>query len=359
MSKDKWSMQDVTDVVSREAGITKTLADDFFRAFIAVLEEGLSVDEQVRIKDFGTFRRTWVAPRKSVNVQTGEDIVIDGYHKVVFVPERALKERVNLPFAHLEPVVLDAVAVSGSVPDEDAPLTVLSEQADEIKNLLSEIQSMSPLVPAEPEKKRAGVEIAPPVQPVVEVQAEAKSRSFQFDATTIQPIDERRHSPMPRVLAVVAACLVVSVGAYFAVMPVQHWVNRVFFGYDTAAYDAVHTQVVAGMTPAATEQAVPTSEEAEPDSFRLAFDNRLLHPEYQATETLNRGSRLAHLADRYYGSPYFWVYIYEANMEAIPDPNQVREGAVVHIPRMDPRLVDADSPRALEAAWALRDKYLQ
>ena len=97
MSKAKLTMQDIVNTIAGKAGVTKTAAEEFFRAWMAVTEEVLLADGQVKVRGFGTFRRVWMAPRTSVTVQTGEDILLDGYYRVVFVPDRELKERVNEP----------------------------------------------------------------------------------------------------------------------------------------------------------------------------------------------------------------------------------------------------------------------
>ena len=63
--------------------------------------------DSVRIKDWGTFKLQWNAPRKSVDVNTGEDIIIDGYYRVAFTPDAELRDLANEPYAHLEAVVID------------------------------------------------------------------------------------------------------------------------------------------------------------------------------------------------------------------------------------------------------------
>ena len=397
MSKAKLTMQDIVNTIAGKAGVTKTAAEEFFRAWMAVTEEVLLADGQVKVRGFGTFRRVWMAPRKSVNVQTGEDILLDGYYRVVFVPDRELKERVNEPYAHLEPVVLDGESEAAQPVTEPDPLATLAEQADEIKGLLSEIRAMSaaavpagevaarpePAAPAAdeppaPEEETSPVEASPGDVSKEETPAREEKASpaatpqeepSQPQETPPAPAETApKDTPLPpplpkrrtgwRVVLGVLAAAVVLTAAYFGIMPVQHWVNKVFLGYDTRTYDAVHERWEARQT--APAQSLPQS--AAPvaaDTFQQAFDSRFDHREYLATERLNPGSRLAHLADRYYGSPYFWVYIYEANREAIPDPDHVQVGTRVRIPKLPSLLIDPESPRAVEAALALREQYLK
>ena len=147
MNKEKISSQEIIDLVASKASVSKRAAEEFLKVMIASVEEGLQAGEVVKIKNFGTFKLQWNEPRKSVNVQSGEEILIAGYYKVVFVPDTALKEQVNEPFAHLEPVELDVQTKKNELIIEDAvasdPLRLFNEQAFEIKNLISEIQALS------------------------------------------------------------------------------------------------------------------------------------------------------------------------------------------------------------------------
>ena len=150
MSKDKLSAQNIVDELAAKASVNKKTAEDFLKVFISTLEDTLMGEEPVKVKNFGTFKILWIEPRKSVNVKTGEEIILNGYYKIDFTPDNVLKERVNEPFAHLEPVVLDEAVtqpektVADASPQMD-PLKTLNEQADEIKNLLSEIKSLTPV----------------------------------------------------------------------------------------------------------------------------------------------------------------------------------------------------------------------
>lgn len=146
MNKDKISSQEIIDLVSSKASVSKRAAEEFLKVMISSIEEALLAGEVVKIKNFGTFKLQWNEPRKSVNVQTKEEIMLAGYHKVSFTPDTVLKELVNEPFAHLEPVELDVedigpIQEGTNVPLD--PLRIFTEQASEIKNILDEIQALS------------------------------------------------------------------------------------------------------------------------------------------------------------------------------------------------------------------------
>ena len=150
MSKDKISTQEIAELLSLKAGISKKAADDFIKQLFVTIEDNLLAGEQVKIKNLGTFKLQWNEPRKSVNVQTGEEIILAGYNKVSFTPDAGLKDLVNEPYAHLEPVVLDEnnEPEQEEMPEPETdvlpdPLRIFTEQANEIKDILSEIQSLS------------------------------------------------------------------------------------------------------------------------------------------------------------------------------------------------------------------------
>ncbi len=139
MNKDKISSQEIIDLVATKLSISKRVSEEFLKNMFSTIEEALLAGESVKLKNFGTFKLQWNEPRKSVNVNTGEEIVLEGYNKITFVPDNSLKDIVNEPFAHLESVVLDDVVLEKQAPTD--PLRMFNEQALEIKNILSEINS--------------------------------------------------------------------------------------------------------------------------------------------------------------------------------------------------------------------------
>jgi len=148
MNREKISSQEIIDLVATKASVSKRAAEEFLKVMIASIEEALLAGEVVKIKNFGTFKLLWNEPRKSVNVQSHEEITLAGYYKVGFVPDAVLRVQVNEPFAHLEPVELDVKtnANDRGEKNEDAaldPLRIFTEQATEIRSLISEIQALS------------------------------------------------------------------------------------------------------------------------------------------------------------------------------------------------------------------------
>lgn len=103
----KTSIQRIAEAVASKHNCTQKEAEDFVQALFKAINEGLDTDKVVKLKGLGTFKVVGVKPRESVNVNTGERVVISGHDKVSFTPDAAMKDLVNKPFAQFETVVLN------------------------------------------------------------------------------------------------------------------------------------------------------------------------------------------------------------------------------------------------------------
>ena len=103
----KTALQLIADAVAKKHKITVKEAERFVSSMFDVMNEGLKTDKLVKVKGLGTFKVQAVKPRESVNVNTGERVLIEGHDKVSFTPDTTMKELVNKPFALFETVVLN------------------------------------------------------------------------------------------------------------------------------------------------------------------------------------------------------------------------------------------------------------
>ena len=103
----KTALQLIADTIAKKHKITVKDAEKFVSAMFDVMNEGLKTDKLVKVKGLGTFKVQAVKPRESVNVNTGERVLIEGHDKVSFTPDATMKELVNKPFAQFETVVLN------------------------------------------------------------------------------------------------------------------------------------------------------------------------------------------------------------------------------------------------------------
>ena len=163
-----WS--ELRRMLATRADVSEKDANTFLTALNAHIIDALKRDKQVKINGLGTFKLQAVAPRKSVNVTTGEEIIIEGYNKVVFNPEASLKELVeSSTVSDSQTVTRTTIYVESETMD---PLKKLGAQAEEIVDLLSDLgqevspqKSKSDAQPEEPEEVEEPVVPEEPAEP--------------------------------------------------------------------------------------------------------------------------------------------------------------------------------------------------
>ncbi len=126
---EKITLPTLVSLLADKTGKQKKQCEDFLREFFNTLVDAMEAGENVRIKSLGTFKVVAVEPRKSVNVNTGEQMEIPGHNKIVFVPAKELAEEVNAPFAMFESIeipdnaledpLLSSESVSAAQAEED------------------------------------------------------------------------------------------------------------------------------------------------------------------------------------------------------------------------------------------------
>lgn len=172
----KFTLSTLAAKLAEKSGLSQTEAELFIRKMFDVLNQGLEADKQVKMRWLGTFKVTTVKDRESVDVNTGERIVIEGRDKISYTPDNILKEIVNKPFAQFETVVVndgvdfDDIDKKFETPTEE-PEEVPSEVQSEIEVPKEEIviaevkapEKEDPIAPELP-KPVASVELTSPVE---------------------------------------------------------------------------------------------------------------------------------------------------------------------------------------------------
>ena len=173
----KFTLSTLAAKLAEKSGLSQTEAELFIRKMFDVLNQGLEADKQVKMRWLGTFKVTTVKDRESVDVNTGERIVIEGRDKISYTPDNILKEIVNKPFAQFETVVVndgvdfDDIDKKFETPTEE-PEEVPSEVQSEIEVPKEEIviaevkapEKEDPIAPEQP-KPVASVEPTPVEEP--------------------------------------------------------------------------------------------------------------------------------------------------------------------------------------------------
>ena len=161
-------------MLTSKMGLEVAEAEAFITAMFKVVNEGLKEDKLVKIKGLGTFKLTKVSARESVDVNTGERIVIEGREKISFTPDNYMRDLVNSPFSQFETVVLsDGVDFSAidekyalNELEDDSSLLLSNEEsletiAEEPKNILSSIEEAKEALAQLNEKEEKGTVVEP------------------------------------------------------------------------------------------------------------------------------------------------------------------------------------------------------
>ena len=104
---NKSSLSVLAKAVASKRGLTQAEAERFIATMFEVAGAGIQEDKLLKMKWLGTFKITSVKDRESVDVNTGERILIEGRDKISFTPDNILKEIINKPFAHFDTVVVN------------------------------------------------------------------------------------------------------------------------------------------------------------------------------------------------------------------------------------------------------------
>lgn len=133
------TVKDIAKILVAKHKLSNVEAEIFIQMIVEVVHEGLLRDRQVKIKGFGTFKLQAMKERSSVNVNTGEKVLIGEHDKITFTPDNVMKDLINKPFAQFETVpinddspLLDNSSVSDTDTDEDA------ETVTEVKDITEE-----------------------------------------------------------------------------------------------------------------------------------------------------------------------------------------------------------------------------
>lgn len=129
----KSAIQLITSALAKQHNLSADDAAAFVDAFFDIISSELKNGNQVKIKGLGTFKVQAVKPRESVNVNTGERVLIEGHDKISFTPDTVMKELVNKPFSQFETVV-----INDGVDTEELERIPAEDSSDEVKSELDD-----------------------------------------------------------------------------------------------------------------------------------------------------------------------------------------------------------------------------
>jgi len=418
----KITLQDIIDRIAEQNGVTKKLSEDFLRELLAIVEETLSKGDVVKIKGFGTFKLLPVEERKSVNVQTGEEMTIPAHNKISFTPEKELKAAINKPYSHLETYILSQDGPVDNMPEEEN-----EEEENEEEQPVAVVEADEQIVIVE--KEQQTIIIIKEKEEVMSIEKEEEQLQPQpevakekIEKKTLSEIIERGEEPLPEVieknephpvdpgkiqtentgkkkkynskwgiLLIILGLIALLVWLWWDYSPQRIHVKdrtETAVNLDNDELDEEEEPFSnVGIIDETAENAYVYKEQEDVDSitpnpnrapefpgeymFDEKFDFRLLdfmqssYPNMKLITygtprkvELKAGRRLTLVALEYYGHKQFWVYIYFYNTDIIKDPNNIPAGTVIKVPRLDKSLADPNNQATIDVAREIQRDLL-
>ncbi len=345
MANEKLTWLELRKAVAEYANISEQEAGQFLNALLDGVIEGLKVDKQVKIKGLGSFSLKAVAPRKSVNIATGETFTIEGYNKLTFSAESMLKESVE---KRLEQPRTGAVL---SELNND-PLKKLGEQADEIVDILAElgqavtkpsleVEEVVEVPEVSKEETAETIEESASVEPAEEP---AEKPTAEVEK---QPIVKPSPTPKPTCKCHKWACWVIFAVILLGIAGTGFYFRETIMQWWQCVQDCQQ----------ATEEVVVEEVVEEPIVVSLA-DQPREYVNFIGIERVGQDSRLAWIAYKYYAQKDLWVFIYEANRDLIKHPSKVHPGVYIRIPELSEEYRNLYNPELRQLVDSLATMYL-
>lgn len=168
------NLKDIAKHLVEKHELTAADAEYFVAQFIETLQDSVLSEKLVKVKGLGAFKLTPISARESIDVNTGDRIVIEGRDKITFTPDNAMKDLVNRPFSQFDTVVLNA----GVAFDE-----AMEDNISEIKNAS----------PSNQEKKECSIGITNEKQAVALAEEENKNQAVNSDVTEKEDSEVREN----------------------------------------------------------------------------------------------------------------------------------------------------------------------
>ena len=192
---NKLTLNNIAKVLVEKNGLEPKEAMMFTTAMFDLIHDRLNEEGIVKVKGLGTFKMIRVEARESINVRTGERVLIDSHAKITFTPDAVMKELVNKPFSQFETVVLnDDVEFTDMKSEETTDETNNSEQSESLVDVVSEGGTPEPAPEPAPEPV---AEPTPEPAPLVASEPVAEVAPEPAPEVAPEPVAEVAPEPTP------------------------------------------------------------------------------------------------------------------------------------------------------------------
>ncbi len=372
---EKITLPTLVSLLADKTGKQKKQCEDFLREFFNTLVDAMEAGENVRIKSLGTFKVVAVEPRKSVNVNTGEQMEIPGHNKIVFVPAKELAEEVNAPFAMFESIeipdnaledpLLSSESESAAQAEEDPLLSSATSDPSESAAQAEEDPLPSSAISDQTVSAAQAAGFPEPDEDSdeneqeFEIENESGLDSFPIVSQLNEEHTETRRNYrfLLGFACGVACAAVICLCAYLFFF--EKWVATVSEEKNTEV--SVQAETSGQLTDADVRQ-VPEPDVSDSDKKDLieASDADSKNEQMAKTEqtaevptrpsdepvfdTITKTRYLTTMAKEHYGNYNLWPYIYEENKAILGHPDRIRPGTKVIVPPLSKYGVNPSDP---------------
>ena len=362
---NRLSMQDIIDMLASQHDIPIEDAEKFIDELFNVIELGLTADELVKIKDFGTFKITLIQERESVDVNTQEKIVIPSHRRINFTPSQTLKSLVNKPFAHFETTLLNDGIVLEDVKEDDP----FDDEEDDYKSVDSDKPLSTNTIDALHESAALidNIQMSGSNDNKEDSSTEVDSEN-SFQTITQNNNQEEVETPftpdtIPPILPIDTANVAdVKSKPKRSFLPwyiatAVFMVLLVLLSYNLYQKNNIPTKhdIEQSDIPKPIEEAPSVIQETIPEEVVETVKTI----EHEETVNIEAGKTLRLIALDKYGSREFWVYIYLENKDKIKNPDVVPVGLELVLPTKSKYDMNANTPESVAKAKKLGDEEMK
>lgn len=395
---EKVTLAGLTARLSVRTGDTKRQTEDFLRELFALIAGELEKGESVKVPGLGVFKSIEVEARKSVNVNTGEETMIPGHRKIVYMASKELSATVNEPFSMFQTIELTDEAVTeleGAEAAEPEPEAVCDvpfastvyelEEPEVIAESELERESAqeaeSELIPDQPEAFQPASEESPDSDDDTKDLNDLRDTKDLKDSKDLTDSDISEGSEVPDIpkkrfwpgflIGFAAACLIafVAVWALFQYGVLSS--ERLAGAEPKAESEAIAATSVSAGVPAEVPAVEPDKSKSEPEP--AAKEPEVQKPEVQKSvseaeteppvptqpsdkkvyDTITKTRYLTTMAKDHYGNYHLWPYIYKENEKILGHPDRIRPGTKVVVPPLSKYGVNPDNKADIDKAKKL------
>lgn len=389
---EKVTLAGLTARLSVRTGDTKRQTEDFLRELFALISDELEKGESVKVPGLGVFKSIEVEARKSVNVNTGEETLIPGHRKIVYMASKELSATVNEPFNMFQTIELSDEAVTeleGAEAAEPEPEAVCDvpfastvyelEEPEVIAESELERESAqeaaSELIPEQPEAFQPASEESPDSDDGIN---DSNDLNDLNDLTDPDISEDSEVPAIPRkrfwpgfLIGFAAACLIafVAVWALFEYGVLSS--ERLAGAEPKAESEAIAATSVSAEVPVEVPAVEPDKSKSEPEP--AAKEPEVQQPEVQKSapeteaeppvptqpsdkkvyDTITKTRYLTTMAKDHYGNYHLWPYIYQENEKILGHPDRIRPGTKVVVPPLSKYGVNPDNKADIDKAKKL------